>query len=135
MRGLFLTLSMIAMAMAIPAFVSAEETTGRNTGQITVMRLQEETAEAIAEAGRDLRLIQRLLGRDAAEIQIPAVPTYTLACRLIGREVDCRVEPDGERCPSSIEIEIPSVGRVTMELDCEGPDASGNCECQPEGWN
>ena len=68
----------------------------------------------------------------AIAFKVPAERMSRIVCHMGPSGLNCYEAPGnlGGRCPTAVDVELPDGGQTTVPVDCTGPDADGNCECE-----
>lgn len=84
----------------------------------------------IAENGR----IDALLRRFIPYFKVPAQAGSRVRCDFNYGPLTCMLEMGPRQCPTEVEVEVRgSNQRARARVNCLGPDAEGNCECEFAG--
>lgn len=90
------------------------------------------------EKGGAQELVDWLKERETSDrpsplsFQTPAQADVKVVCTISPAGMECHRELAGIRCPTAVEVQVPGGGTTTVDVDCTGPNAAGNCDCDFE---
>ena len=61
---------------------------------------------------------------------VPGIQDERRICVFENGGVVCMPLMGAIRCPGEIVVELPDGQQMDVDVDCTGPDANGNCDCE-----
>lgn len=129
MRHIFV----IVMA-ALLAFggVAVAKEAGSKGKTFTIGKLTKQQRSTLIESASTPKLFQRNVGRAIPQFKLPAY--VKIECVISATGIECEPNYNRGTCPKEIEVNIPGQQTPTnLPVDCVGPDANGECECEVAG--
>ncbi len=99
----------------------------------TLTEFSAATGKAIIASAHSAPKLARQLRKELAQFKVPA--QRKLIC-FMGTSnnhtsIQCSDIEEPKVCPKTMEFKVPGQkGSITLNLDCTGPDANGECECE-----
>lgn len=120
----------MVLAAAISSMVfaaEAAETKPYCTSRDPVVnKLDQKGAKALADWLKDND------GKPAPmSFKVPGLASTRILCKLNPTGLKCFEVLEVMRCPEAVDVDTPS-GTTTVPVDCTGPDANGECDCDFE---
>lgn len=61
--------------------------------------------------------------------KVPAREVRDTMCTMNATRIRCHEVIVGFECPTSVIVEVPGQGATQIPVNCTGPDANGDCDC------
>lgn len=124
---LMMALSAIAITTALTA-EAAKAPQACEAGSI-VTKLEKGGAQALVDWLKERESSDR---PSPLSFQTPANADVRIVCRISPAGMECHRELVGIVCPTAVEVQVPGGGSTVVPVDCTGPNADGNCDCDFE---
>jgi hypothetical protein len=121
--GTKLVTAFAAGLLALSLTANAAEQKPYCSGDPVVNKLDKSGAKALADWLKDND------GQPAPmSFKVPGLATTRILCKLNAMGLRCFEVLEVMRCPEAVDVDTPN-GTSTVPVDCTGPDANGECDC------
>ena len=130
-RGRVLTV----IAIGILAILASSVATAQK-GQVkfSLGKIQRTDVETFVAGLKRKRTRLKTAQKYIPYFKVPASRGEVICTFSATGQIDCESLSDPLKCPTAIEVWLPNASQPTsIPIDCEGPDAGGDCECEVEG--
>ncbi len=129
---IFLLAVMVVLFCGPATTRAAEKKTNLKAKTFTLATYPNSVGERLIASASKPKLLRREFDKAIPQFKVPAQAVIKCLMGIDG--IECGELAYDKQCPGQIEVQIPGQNRpVSLDIECVGPDANGECECEVAG--